>query len=98
MQLSLQQSRPCSAGQSPAPGRGRVQGRAADTYNCKIFANGFYNFMLCNFGVSGEVAIGVGQSVLLELGQWSGELVSRYICNNRVRGKTAAACGHCTGL
>ena len=60
----------------PAPGRGRVQGRAADTYNCKIFANGFYNFMLCNFGVSGEVAGGVGQSVLLELGHWSGELVS----------------------
>ena len=74
--FSLQQSRPCSAGQSPAPGRGRVQGRAADTYNCKIFANGFYNFMLCNFGVSGEVAGGVGQSVLLELGHWSGELVS----------------------
>ena len=40
------------------------------------FADGFYNFMLCNFGVSGEVAVGVGQSVLLELGHWSGELMS----------------------
>ena len=40
--FSLQQSRPCSAGQSPAPGRGRVQGWAAATFfNCKILQMGF---------------------------------------------------------
>ena len=45
-------------------------------FQLQNFADKFYNFMLCNFGVSGEVAGGVGQSVLLELGHWSGELVS----------------------
>ena len=60
------------------PGTGARQGPGSGCcyFQLQNFADGFYNFMLCNFGVSGEVAVGVGQSVLLELGHWSGELVS----------------------
>ena len=52
------------------PGTGARQGPGLGCcyFQLQNFADGFYNFMLCNFGVSGGVASCGGQSVLLELG------------------------------